>query len=87
MRTTLTLDDDLGQLLKQRCKERDASFKEVVNEAIRAGLAALREHHSPAGEPFRVTPFSSGTPRFPDIVGAGDLLALVDEEETERPRR
>jgi hypothetical protein len=38
MRTTLTLDDDLAGLLKQRAQELGAPFKEAVNRTIRAGL-------------------------------------------------
>lgn len=38
IRTTLTIDDDLAALLKRRARERGASFKDVVNRALRAGL-------------------------------------------------
>jgi hypothetical protein len=50
MRTTLTLDDDLAGLLKQRARELDLPFKEVVNRMIRAGLgeeAARAPHQAP----------------------------------------
>src|SRR5262249_26329811 len=38
MRTTLTIDDDLAGLLKQRAREQGIPFKEAVNRTIRAGL-------------------------------------------------
>jgi hypothetical protein len=38
MRTTITLDPDVEVLLKDAMRERDASFKEVVNGALRRGL-------------------------------------------------
>jgi hypothetical protein len=38
MRTTLTLDDDLAGLLKERARELGIPFKEAVNRTIRAGL-------------------------------------------------
>jgi hypothetical protein len=38
MRTTLTIDDDLAGLLKQRARELGIPFKEAVNRTIRAGL-------------------------------------------------
>ncbi len=38
MRTTVTLEDDLALQLRERARERDLSFKAVLNEAIRAGL-------------------------------------------------
>jgi hypothetical protein len=50
MRTTLTLDDDLAGLLKQRARELGISFKEAVNRTIRAGMGeatATRRHPAP----------------------------------------
>lgn len=38
MRTTLTLDDDLAQRLKQAAMRDGKPFKETVNETLRAGL-------------------------------------------------
>ena len=40
MRTTLTIDDDLAALLKQRAPEFGLPFKQVVNQALRVGLGA-----------------------------------------------
>lgn len=39
MRTTLTLDDDLAGILRRKSRELEEPFKEVVNAAIRKGLA------------------------------------------------
>ena len=39
MRTTVTLDPDVERLLRQTMRQRDVSFKEALNEAIRTGLA------------------------------------------------
>src|SRR5215467_9749657 len=50
MRTTLTLDDDLAALLKERARELGIPFKEAVNRTIRAGIgkaAASRRHPAP----------------------------------------
>jgi hypothetical protein len=38
VRTTLTIDDDLAGLLKQRARDLGVPFKEVANRTIRAGL-------------------------------------------------
>jgi hypothetical protein len=38
MRTTVTLDPDARALVARAMRERGLSFKEAVNEAIRAGL-------------------------------------------------
>ena len=40
MRTTLTLDDDLGAILKRRAEALGLSFRQVLNDTLRAGLAA-----------------------------------------------
>lgn len=41
-RTTLTLEPDLARTLRQRAHDTNRSFKDVVNEAIRAGLSPAR---------------------------------------------
>jgi hypothetical protein len=40
MRTTLTLDDDLAGIIQQKARQQGDPFKTVVNELLRAGLAA-----------------------------------------------
>jgi hypothetical protein len=40
MRTTVTLDPDTRLLVERAMRERGLSFKEAVNDAIRAGLGA-----------------------------------------------
>jgi len=39
MRTTLTLDDDVAAKLKAESRRTGRSFKEIVNETLRNGLA------------------------------------------------
>ena len=80
MRTTLTLDDDVAALLKRVAAKADGSFKELVNTALRRGLATLMAPpaHRP---PFRTTGFEMG----PSLVGSLDnveeVLARVEGEE------
>lgn len=38
-RTTLTLEDDVAERLREESRRTGKSFKDVVNEALRAGLA------------------------------------------------
>lgn len=38
MRTTVTLDPDVDVLVKEAMRERDASFKDVLNDGLRRGL-------------------------------------------------
>lgn len=42
MRTTVTLDPDVEQLVRQVMRERGVGFKQAINEAIRGGLAPPR---------------------------------------------
>jgi hypothetical protein len=52
MRTTITLEDDLAETLRRRARERNVPFKQVVNEAIRAGLTGGK----PASKRYRMKP-------------------------------
>ena len=79
MRTTLTLDDDLARRLKELARRQGRPFKEVLNEALRRGLAA-QEVAEPA-ERYRVETFRSG---FRAGVDPLKFNQLVDELEAER---
>jgi len=57
MRTTLTIDDALAKALKDLAHRSNRSFKEVVNETLRAGLGVKR---GPRAKRYRVTPASLG---------------------------
>ena len=57
MRTTLTLDDDLAEVLKQRARQLDQPFKQVVNETLRRGLSPGTCEPLPT---YRVKPHQSG---------------------------
>jgi hypothetical protein len=80
MRTTVTLDDDVAQRLEQEQRKRRASFKEVLNDVIRAGLDALHAPR-PARKRFRTTGFDLG----PSLVGSLDnveeVLSRVEGED------
>lgn len=57
MRTTLTLDEDLAAALKQEVRRSGRPLKRIVNEALRAGLAARRD---PTPRRYRIKPVSLG---------------------------
>lgn len=40
MRTTLTIDDDVAEIVARRAKERRQSLGQAVSELVRRGLAA-----------------------------------------------
>jgi Arc/MetJ family transcription regulator len=43
MRTTLTLDDDVAAAIERLRQTREASFEDLVNEALRRGLKEMAE--------------------------------------------
>ena len=82
MRTTLTIDSDIEQLLRREMRRTNRSMKAVVNDALRAGLGTL-------GKPartrrFRVEPHAFG---FKPGVDVDRLNQLVDEMEAEEIAR
>ncbi len=79
MRTTLTLEDDVARRLTERTRLTGASFKQVVNETLRAGLEGA-EKPAPPLPPFRVIPKAAG---FRPGVDVRRLNQLNDELEAE----
>ena len=77
MRTTLTLGPDVARRLKARVAETRRSLKQVVNEALRAGLSAKP---SPRPARFTVEPHSC---QFKPGIDSDKLNQLVDELEAE----
>ena len=51
-RTTITLDQDVADKLKNEMRRTGTSFKETVNAVLRRGLAPAK--HKPVQEPFKV---------------------------------
>ena len=64
MRTTVSLDDDVAQLLKKEVRRTGSSFKEAVNRFLRMGLTASKQ---PVRKPFRVKPWNLGLPPFEKV--------------------
>lgn len=56
VRTTVTLDPDTRLLIERAMRDRGLSFKEAVNEAIRAGLGAAAAGPRPYTTPRRLGP-------------------------------
>ena len=77
MRTTLSLDKDVAAQLDRVQRERKASFKEVVNDALRQGL---RQMTRPAkrGEPFRTRTVSLGRCLIGSIDDVAEVLAVAE---------
>ena len=82
MRTTLTLDDDLARLIRERALQLGISFKEMANRAIRAGLG--EQARLPAGSVPKTIPHSFG---FKPGIDLDKLNQLADELEVEELSR
>jgi hypothetical protein len=78
MRTTLTLDDDLGSRLSTRAHQLGISFQEMVNRTLRTGLGANNDGLS---RPVpRTIPHSFG---FRPEIDLDKLNQLADDFEVE----
>jgi len=75
MRTTITLDPDVAERVRRVMRERGLSFKEAVNQAIRAGLSP--ESGGAFRTPTHRMGFTQGLPWDKAIQMAGEL---EDEE-------
>ena len=60
MRTTLTIDDDVEALLRQRLRATGEPLKQAVNKYLRMGMQA--ETKAPKAKPFKVKPVSFAMP-------------------------
>jgi hypothetical protein len=79
MRTTLTLDPDVARMLEEEAHRQRKPFKQIVNEAIRRGLAPQPAASRKAGR-YRVKPHKTALRHGID---AGSFNKLVDELEDE----
>lgn len=80
MRTTLTLDDDLAGEVRRRATATGRPFREVLNEALRAGL-------HPQGRPrpvVEVTTAHLGLRPDVDLVKARHLASDLEDDEVAR---
>jgi hypothetical protein len=71
MRTTITLEPDAQRLVESAMRERGASFKAVVNDAIVEALSP------PGRAPVALPTFDMGEPAA-DLDHSGRLLADLD---------
>jgi hypothetical protein len=75
MRTTLTLEPDVAQLLKEAMRKTNMTLKEAVNTALRNGL---REKEKVKKKPFKV--FGKSLKMKPEFVGlsVNEILDIVE---------
>lgn len=74
MRTTVTLDPDVESLIKRRMRERGLTFKQALNEAVRAGMAP------PAAAAVESPTYDMGEPLL-DVTKAVRLAGELEDQE------
>jgi len=79
LKTTLTLDDDVGERLRETAHRERKPFRTVVNEALRLGLG-LRGKGVMEVEPFEMRTYRSA---FVGGIDEGRLNQLVDQLEAQ----
>jgi hypothetical protein len=77
MRTTVTLEPDVDALVTRAMRERGLTFKQAINEAIRAGLGRGER------QPFRTAAKHLGRPAVP-LDKALQLAAELEDEQIMR---
>ena len=75
MRTTITLEPDVEALLKKTMKERGLSFKEAVNQAVRAGLSSTDR-----SKRYDFPSYDMGEPKI-DLTHALRIAGELEDEE------
>ena len=78
MRTTLILENDVAVQLDRLRRARDASLKDLVNEALRLGLREMTAKPKKRN-PFRTKTFDMG-PFLINIDNVAEAIALAEGE-------
>lgn len=81
MRTTVTLDPDVEQIIRRRMRERGVGFKEALNEVIRA--AASGEH---GRKPFRTEVADLGRSRV-NLDRSLEISGVLEDDDLIRRMR
>ena len=79
MRTTITLDDDVLQKAKAAAAKSRLPFRQVINEALRAGLRAVAT--TPEFVAYRTEPHNMGLKAGRNLDNIQELLAQIEGED------
>lgn len=80
MRTTLTLDEDVVQAVRQSAESLNRPFRVVVNQALRLGLRHLEQPSKSI--PYTTKARSLGLRKGINLDNIGELLAQMEGEES-----
>jgi len=79
IRTTITLDEDVLERVKQESRARGASFRDTLNDLLRLALAQPKHH--PKRPRFRVKPTHMGWRPEINYDCIGGLLDFAEGED------
>ncbi len=79
MRTTITLDEDVAQRAKQATQRLGQPFKQVINQALRAGLDQMEQPIR--AKPYRTKPSKMGLRAGFSYDNIQELLAQAEGED------
>lgn len=80
MRTTVVLDEDVLERLKEEARLREATFKGTLNEVIRDGLLVAEQRRTQPVR-FKIKSRSMGLKEGYSYDSISKLLALVEGED------
>ena len=80
MRTTVRIDDDLLNLLREQAHRERVPLTALLNQIIRRGLESGRSGRAKVRRPYREQSFAMGAPRVP-LDKALALAAMLEDEE------
>lgn len=75
MRTTLTLEDDVANMLDKEMRRSGTSFKQAVNHFLRVGLVASKKQQR---KPFVVKPRPLGLPPGLNYDNVEELIETLE---------
>jgi hypothetical protein len=81
IRTTVTLDDDVLERVKQESRRRGEAFRDTLNDLLRIALATRQTQT--ARQPFEIKPLSLG---YTPGLNYDDIESLLEYGEGERHR-
>jgi hypothetical protein len=79
MRTTVTLDQDVARLLKAKQTSTGRTFKQVLNDVLRAALGGGGRR--PPRKRYRTIPMAKGVRPGINLDNIADLLAQIEGED------
>jgi hypothetical protein len=82
MRTTLTIDDDVAAAIRSLRRVRNATLKDIINEALRRGIRDMNARKRRRAI-FRTQSVSLGSLLVPNLDNVGEVLAAAEREDFE----